>query len=168
MTRLQFALLTLFAVVAGALSGMITTRLSGQGQRRATIEAKEFRVVDDDGRLRARLGVEPDGGIWLSLADNQGSARMWTGVTTDGTAMVSLRDRMGKPRLFIQADDEQSMISLRDAFERGRLYVQVSENQPLINLSDAQGRGRLFLNVGDEGPGIWYDPAADKPVLPAR
>lgn len=40
-----------------------------------TVRAVAFEVVDEEGRVRARVGTAPDGGVSLDLADADGLVR---------------------------------------------------------------------------------------------
>lgn len=63
------------------------------------VTARELRLVDKDGNLRALLTIEVDNGTALTFFDPDGTGRMWLSTSPDGEAMFSLADLQGRRRL---------------------------------------------------------------------
>lgn len=92
------------ALVAGVTGAMLSqVLLSGVNVARAQdapeeagpaklIQAEEFRLVSAAGRVKATLGVAPDGSTVLRLLDSAGSCRAAIGVSSGGQPRVSLFD----------------------------------------------------------------------------
>jgi hypothetical protein len=60
------------------------------------IEAEKLILVDAEGQVRGKMGVQRDGSSSLILHDRQGTPRTWVGVTPEGSAFFSLKNRSGR------------------------------------------------------------------------
>jgi hypothetical protein len=167
MVTRQLGITVVTAIVAGAISGIATVWLLQTPPAEAAsygLEAPEFRIVDNAGALRGKIGVDSDGNTRMTLMDAKGVARFWSGVTADGTSIITLRDKEGKPRFFMQVDEKEPLLSMRDANDKSRIYLQIKDQEPLITLRDKNDQGRIFLQVTDQGPVMWF---ADEKGAPA-
>lgn len=79
------------------------------------VETREVRIVDDVGRVRARLGLSEEGTGRLALLDERGVERAvlaaetvhaLTGTRESGARLV-LRDRAGQRRVELSTEDEE-------------------------------------------------------------
>lgn len=95
---LQRAILVGIVGLFGFLSGVAVTELR-EKQRRPRIpevvEARHFRVVDENGTTRAELGMA-FGAPALFLYDAHGKARAWILLDRDGNARI----------MFVNAEDQ--------------------------------------------------------------
>ncbi len=97
MNSRQFATLAVLVILSGLLGGMISVRfllpesVMAQDSRPKVIEAEEFRVVDREGRTRARLRTAN-----LVLFDEGGEVRV--ALATDSYPGLSLSGKDGKPK----------------------------------------------------------------------
>jgi hypothetical protein len=127
----------------------------------AVVRAREFQVVDKNGRMRASLGLGRLGncsGLWLYGA--VGKARAGLAVLADGSPGLTLWDATGKPRA-----DLGTGLTLYDAAgePRATLSVLTKDNSPYLALIDTTGRPRVGLDMLADGtPGLALWDAAGK------
>ena len=62
------------------------------------IRAKRFEVVDEEGMVRAGLGVLADKNTGLWVLDGEGKERATLAVSAEGSASLSLREKHGGER----------------------------------------------------------------------
>jgi hypothetical protein len=84
------------------------------------LRARVLELVDDRGRLRSRLNVEPGGEVVLRLLDENGTIRVKLGADTDGSGLLLLNDTT-EPGIHILADSTASTLKLAD--KNGRQTV---------------------------------------------
>jgi hypothetical protein len=72
------------------------------------LTAQEFRLVDKDGKPRAKIGVGETGGSSVTLMDGEGKVRAQLTVQSDGSAALVLQDKAEKPRAVLNAVSEGS------------------------------------------------------------
>ncbi len=107
-------------------------RLSGAPG--VSIDAREFRVVDESGAVRGRLAVTPRGPL-LTLFDEAGSLRAELLVSKEGPGLT-----------------------LSDPEEGTRVWLGATNDAARLALADGQGKQRAFLGVGKSGPRLdFYD-----------
>jgi len=77
------------------------------------LRGRALELVDDRGRIRSRINVEPSGEVVLRLLDQQGTIRVKLGAGEDGSGLVLLND---ETELGIQllADERGSRVTLRN------------------------------------------------------
>jgi len=83
-------------MLASALIGAGTASLALM--HRKVVTAQAFRLVDRDGKLRATLGLGPEGSAGLAVRDNGDVDRVVMYLQPDGSPAVSLADRDGQQR----------------------------------------------------------------------
>lgn len=94
--------LTLVAIVAlfGFLSG-VTLMEARESQRRPrvaeSVDAKRFRLFDEQGNVRAELGM-PFGEPALFLYDSKGKPRAWILLDREGNARIMFVDANDQPQ----------------------------------------------------------------------
>ena len=94
------------AIVALAMaSGLGMVAIWGSRDRPAdggtggkVLTAEEFRVVDGGGKVRASLGVSPDGSLGLRLADGEGKIRGMLYIGADGESALNFYNQGGNAR----------------------------------------------------------------------
>jgi hypothetical protein len=122
MTRSSTVLLVLVALVAGiagATATALVMRPAAVEAQQSTITAREFRVVDREGRTRARLTSPESGTVGLVLYDGQGRQRVHL-----------MQD---------EAVDNRVDLRFLDTAERGRLSLSVSQYGAYIFVMNEQG-----------------------------
>lgn len=102
------------------------------------IEAKEFVLRGDDGRTRARIGVDNSDVVRFSANSDTQSDAFLLSVFPDGRVALLLRDDGGKNRVGMSIH------------EGGRPALTLSENANII-LRDDRGRNRAVLRVAEDG-----------------
>jgi len=126
----QFASILLVAIISGFLGGALSVwflmppSVLAQGGPQKVIEAQEFRVVDDEGRVRATLGFN------RYLAVNETRLRLF--------------DRRGIERLSLAAQESLgSYLQLKDKaghIRVGVLNSDILDSGPELNLFDEEGK----------------------------
>lgn len=106
------------------------TANAAQAAAPATVTARQFKLVDEQGRPRAE---------WRC--------------TLDGPA-ISLLDEQGNDRLTLSVTAQASLISIGDAKGNDRARVIVTALGPSISLFDEEARERVRASVGAAGPAI--------------
>ena len=129
-------LLGLGCLVAGFIGGAVASRvLSGL---RTVVVAREFRVVDETGEVRAMLDVG-EFGPRLSLFDEKGKARAVLSVDEIGSRLT-LGDENGKPGAGLDVSKDGSKLRLFDEAGHPRAALMVMTNfGPRLGLHDEKG-----------------------------
>jgi hypothetical protein len=118
----------LFSLTAGFVGGLLAAWLvlgdvvvaeETVGQGPAVISAKEFRLVDQQGKPRAILGFSAEEQPYLAMLHRSEARIIWLGVSEESG--LAVRDVDGKTRLVLSLDTagEPSLI-LRDRQHRTR------------------------------------------------
>ncbi|HEY3488103.1 MAG TPA: hypothetical protein VGL10_08555 [Gammaproteobacteria bacterium] len=81
-------------------------------QSTPVLRGQALELVDDGGKVRARLNVEGDGATVLRLLE-EGTIRVKLGASVDGSGLVLLNDAT-EPGVQILAKSEGSSIKLRN------------------------------------------------------
>jgi len=125
MTSRQFRVLMALTVVSGFLGGAASNlllqgapaRAQAGGAVQGMVRAKQFKVVDDQGRTRATLGLTTDSGCGLFLYDAAGKIRATLCLGADGGPGLWLYDAAGEGRtmLAVSPDGRRSGLTLWDA-----------------------------------------------------
>jgi hypothetical protein len=84
------------------------------------LRVRVFEFVDDNGQLRARLNVEPDGQVVFRLLDADGTIRVKLGASEDGSGLVLLND-MTEPGVQILTDQDGTSLTLVEDGKAGRV-----------------------------------------------
>src|SRR5882757_7873632 len=77
--------------VGGALSLMGLTAVA-QPQ---TLEAEQFVLRGNDGKVRGAMGITPDGSVGFNLTDVKGQTRVTLDLASDGSPGLDLYDAQG-------------------------------------------------------------------------
>jgi hypothetical protein len=113
MGRSQTGVLIMVSIFSGLLGGIVATCLVGgglvtaqepAGAVPATVSAKEFRLIDQQGHTRALLSFSAEGQPIFTMRDAFDIARVQVGISKD--TGVDVRDVDGKTRLVLSVDDE--------------------------------------------------------------
>ena len=99
MTRRDYGLLAALTVVAalvgGAAASWVILRQAGTA---SVYQGEELRLVDREGRVRARMVLGVHGEPGVGLLDEDGRPRITLGLGTDGDPGLNLLDQDGRLR----------------------------------------------------------------------
>lgn len=85
------------------------------------ITVREFEVVDDSGKKRASIKIEPGGEVVFRLMDKTGTIRVKMGAGEDGSGLVLLDDQTN-PRMHALAKKSSTTLTITDADGKKREY----------------------------------------------
>ena len=148
------------------------------------IQAKAFQLVDDNGKVRAELGMN-EGHPELKLVDDNGKVRAELGMN-EGHPELKLLDSEGESRLRAGVIYDESYLIVGKDFG-SRLEAIVSDGHPLVKLLDVTPRstiseamrevpnglillgtdteGRLYLSFSSHGGYLRAEVESGKPTL---
>jgi hypothetical protein len=120
-------------------------------------EAHRFVVRDDEGRVRAALGMSKEGSSQLVLQDEGGRDRLRMSVLPDGGAGVALVDSAGRSRMVLGLlPDQSASVVLADGGGKTRTVLGLSPNgASTILFADKGGTARAGLGVDARGAGTF-------------
>jgi len=180
MSSRQFKLLLVLVVVSGLAGGalgrwLLPGRAAFAGEEALqVVTAREFRLVDEEGKLRARLGWGNEGVPGLSFYDAAGEERVVL-VAGEDHAALGFNDATGKPRASLAGGEFGFGLSLNDATGRPRVWLALEKENPVLALGDVLGKEVVLLSQGGpisaevmlqvvEGePALILSDAAEKP-----
>ena len=142
MSRKQFLLTLLVAIISAFLGGALSVwflmpqSVLAQDGVPKVIEAQEFRVVDEEGQVKAKLVVLEDGNASLILLGD--------------TPMLSFWDQSLNDRMMIGIfPDQQPGLIISDKEGNTRLTLSLGrEGEPYLKLQDKAGDKTAELTVG--------------------
>ena len=153
----------LIAAVISAVVGLTTGFLGGRlaappapvaapaAEAGAVVQAQDFQLVDQAGRVRGRLGVEDHGAARLTLFGLDGTLpRVSLGATPQGGAELELGDDQHQNAVALKADQGAQNIAL---YHEGklRLGLEVQKNgEAAVNLYD-KGNRLISLGLTNQG-----------------
>jgi len=142
MSKKQFSLIVTVAVFSGLVGGGLTSWLlmtqlvMAQDSPPKVIQAQEFQVVDDVGRVRIRLGF----GTFDDSGDGEETHLLFLDET--GVEHVMIRDTFGGPYLQLQKSTTSGSISLGSTLA----------GKPVLKMMDRRfGGGGINLELSPEG-----------------
>lgn len=98
MNRIQFVIFLLVAwmgvIIGGGLTNVWTTSVSVGQERNNGVNAQEFLLLDQSGKARAGLGLDPKGEVGLVLTSRDGNRTL--ALSPDGPVAIKLSDRSGR------------------------------------------------------------------------
>jgi hypothetical protein len=116
------------------------------------VEAEEFRLLDSNGRLRARLGLDGVSGVSLSLHTAQGTLQVRLHTDDQGCSAIQIHDAEGgSPRVDIRVDAIGCHVLLASpAKQQSYLFLKGTGATGLV-LTDAVGARRAQFMLSPEG-----------------
>ncbi|MGC9316822.1 MAG: hypothetical protein ACP5KN_02155 [Armatimonadota bacterium] len=161
MSRSHFAATLVVLGLAGLGAGLIAGRMLGgpalaQQEPPEVIEAREFRVVDGSGQLRAAMLMRPDGPC-VVLHNENGSLGVVCALFDDGLASIVVCDPEGRVRTRCAVDPDGTA-----ALELSHLGSELSGVTLLVRpdglrlLGIADGPGEPHVQLGMDGDGTRY------------
>jgi hypothetical protein len=126
------------------LLGLAAVAVMGQalpGKVPKAFEAEEFVVRDAQGRMRATLGLGPEGSAGLVVYDASGTGRAVVDVGADGTPELGFADRAGITRatLRLLLDGSAGFVINDNAGVARAGVAMVPDGSPLIYLYSKDG-----------------------------
>jgi hypothetical protein len=120
-------------------------------------EAHRFVVRDDEGRLRAALGMSKEGNAQVVLQDERGRDRLRLSVLPDGGAGVAFVDSTGNSRMVLGLlPDQSASVVMADGGGKTRTVLGLSPNgASTILFADKGGTARAGLGVDARGGGTF-------------
>lgn len=151
----------LTALVAGVIGGALMTAAvmyyAATGKTvAATVNARNFAVLDQTGKRRITLSVNPNGLASIDLYDSAGVSRSQLGVLPDGTSIFAFSDKDGKPVTVLNAAAKSGSAALAFLNPNGttRADLALKDGEPSFALSDHNGNRLLRLEVQSDQPTI--------------
>lgn len=147
------------SAVLGLLTGFIGGRLAAPpapvaapvAEAGAVMQAQDFQLVDQAGRVRGRLGVDAHGAARLTLFGPDGTLpRVSLAANLQGGAELELGDGQRQNAVGLKADQEAGNIAL---YHEGklRLGLEVQKNgEAAVNLYD-KGNRLITLGLTSQG-----------------
>ncbi len=135
-----------------------------QGQRAYAVSdsisesaiAREFRLVDSEGRTKAILGTKEDGGPFLVLSDNEGKPRIMLGVDEskpETSSTIKMFDGTSdKEVISMLVSNMMNSLSFKDKEKKASLTLAMSQGKsvnPFLYMGKADKA--CNLNVFDHG-----------------
>lgn len=151
------------ALIAGAIGGALSARLwpapasamAAGPQSLASITARQFEVMDDQGNARARLNVSPQGMAQLAMYDQQGVERAALAVTKEGATLLQMAGDDGRPRLAVNLATHggPAAFALLNPDSTTAAELIVNKDKRALLLADRKGNARLRLDLdaGENG-----------------
>jgi hypothetical protein len=116
-TNMASWLLFIAAIIAFTSAGF----RNNDQQTFEKITVKEFELVDQNGKQRVSIKVEPEGEILFRMKDQAGTIRVKLGAGEDGSALVLLDDST-EPAIHAQAKEKGGVLTLQDKRGKKRVY----------------------------------------------
>src|SRR5690606_41369765 len=91
--RLTGILLAGLAILLGLTASLLVVYARQASATADVVQAQRFVLRDQDGLIRAILGVQPDGSTRFALQDRDGRPRLQLTLLGDGSPGVALKDR---------------------------------------------------------------------------
>ena len=181
MAKKQISLIAALALVGGLIGGVVSSQfLMGKPafakkKSQKVVEAEEFRLVDENGKLRAKLAQNPklvgfglvdkkrnlrlvlnaveSGSTHLKMYDPGMKERVSVMLTEDGMPLLDLRDRNGKAGLSLRlADGDTPILEFRDRDNKVRLnLVLVKGDIPYLLFLDRDQKAKAVFGVQSNG-----------------
>jgi hypothetical protein len=108
------------------------------------LEAEQFVLRSNDGKVRGALGITPDGAVGFNLADVNGQTRITLDVSADGSPGLDFYDPQGK---------------------LGATFALGPTGTPGLGVYDASGKLRTSLDVpAANTPGLAFYHEGGKPA----
>jgi hypothetical protein len=131
---------------AGFIGGRFAPHPTTPPAPAALIQAQDFQLVDQAGRVRGRLGVEAHGAARLTLSGPDGTLpRVSLATTPQGGAELELVDAQHQNAVALKADQDARNLALYHE-EKLRLGLEVQKNgEAAVNL---YGQGNRLMSLG--------------------
>jgi hypothetical protein len=161
--RLRCAVtLTLVAIPAAALTGMQEQSPATQA---AAVDSTEFRLLDKQGKPRARLAMLEEGPALL-LTDAQGNSKAKFMLDDVSGPSLSLCDHNAFNRISLAVKPTGATLALADGNGADRLELASCESDATVSLYDHRHKSRARLGLdGEEQPSLHFYTTDGLPLL---
>ena len=122
MGTIRLAVALTAANLAILLAGMAHARSSDAEEALPVLRGGALELVDERGRMRARLNVEADGEVVLRLMDDTGTIRVKLGAGTEGSGLLLANDAT-EPGVHMVADAAGSRVRIANKDGRERVII---------------------------------------------
>ena len=156
MDKKPFVLLVVVSILSGLVGGAVSPWIftkevvfaQNDLKHEKVITAETFRLVDQDGNLRAKLGMEPGGRWGLVLIDKDNKARVGITLSEKGWSGFDIKDKEGDRRISIGTDGLwRPFMTLLDKGDKPRASLNLFSNKVSLDLMDQDGRARTAYSV---------------------
>jgi hypothetical protein len=123
--------------------------------------AKEFKLLDQNGKTRARLFMTGAGQPAFSLFDEKGKERIYMHINKNGARFVCLEPQGDRLMSSLGTDETGGNISVFNASNQIRFAANANAvfARQKFFVADDKGKERVRLDVGEEGASVTcYDP----------
>jgi len=175
MSRIQYGLILIVAVVSGLIGGGVSNWLfrgelafAQKPPHTEVIRAGKFEVVDKDGKVRAGLMVKDGESPTLSLFDKEGNDLVLMSLSSTGEAVLAFRDKGPKARLSLTLLKEGPRVDLWDTEGKNiRAALRTgADGAPLLELFNKYTERRAAFGIDkDDKPGLSFDDQTGKTRL---
>ena len=118
--------LVALGVLAGApllrFAPIVAAQDEEAGEAAEVLRAERIDLVDEQGRTRAQLAVEPGGEAVFRIRDAEGTIRVKLGASRSGSGLVLLNDRT-EPGVQVLANAEGTTITLAQSGKPERVIA---------------------------------------------
>jgi hypothetical protein len=129
--------------------------------------AREFKLLDKDGKMRARMYMTNDSQPAFSLFDEKGKERIYMHINKNGSRFVCL-DLQGRHGMSsLGADEKGGIISLLNPANQLRFAANANgafASQKFF-VGDEKGRDRVRLEVTEQGASVTCTDPSGKIIL---
>ena len=148
-------MMVVLMLAAGFAGGMVARWFPMAGHvpraERGVVKAREFRVIDDAGRIRGSLGLSPySKSPALTLDGAQGEWRIALRLSPPSfSGLYIYKNKNAGPNLGVAVACNAAYMMIRDDNQTQRVGLSLdSDIPPSIVLSDKKGRARAILGCG--------------------
>ena len=158
MNRFQF-MLALAVMAGGSVGGSFLAVQAmqpeiAQAQEKKVVSGSEFRLVDDNGKLRSLMTVDKNGDLLFTMLDAQEKVRMTQSVGNDGSSAVVLSAADGKPRMSLTSDSKQpGAFTVFDSKGDAAAVLAIgSDDFPMLTLN--RDKNSVLTGITKDGKGL--------------
>lgn len=129
--------------------------------------AREFKLLDNAGKTRARLFMTGAGQPAFSLFDEKGKERIYMHINKNGSRFACLDPQGTRLMSTLGTEETGGNISVFNASNQSRFVAHanaVFATEKFV-VTDAKGTGRVALVVGEEGASVTCYDATGKALL---
>jgi len=114
------------------------------------IRTKRVEIVDDNGTVRASLGLSDQNNVYLSMSDTSGTRRVLMSATANFCGLrLNMSDSTETLSMIVQYDGP--IISFSDANGVSRMKMHMSEGYPVISLVRPDGMNIFQIELLPDG-----------------
>jgi hypothetical protein len=118
------------------------------------VAAKQFALVDNEGKIRATLNMTDTGDSVLKIKSKDSEAKVTLGVSFEGKPFFFISDKEGQPRIGMgQLIDESPSLTFFGKGGQGRIGISLlnEDDMPLLSLVSDRGIARAKLGLNPSG-----------------